>query len=320
MRPMATDAPATAPSRPLPAPGDYLRTLFDLGRRSIPPALAALVFLWFYRFGTGLYLELAAQGTSPLGFRDERAFLIQGLMKVSAYLPLLVLVYTPFLPLQDSLLRGESRSFVSSIRHVLERMVPFVLSVIVQLAIMFGPIAILAGVLIAVIAPHPDLPKEIVLVIAVAAFIPMVIWLLLAGFFLAFAIPGVVLSDLGPIQSIAASARLVGTHFWGLLGRFIAFTFVLFLVVMVGSIPALVLGATAAAVSRAESVFRIGSILWSSLVAALTFPFGVASLLVLYRSMVPAGAAPDAVPGEAGIHAPGAPLPEGERPAPFQFE
>lgn len=318
---MAMDAPAAAPSRKLPGPGDYLRVVFDLGRRSILPALPALVFLWFYNFGTGLYLEMARQGTSPLGFRDDRALLVHTLMKASAYLPLLVLVYTPFLPLQDALLRGERRSFVSAIRQILERMLPFILSLILQLAIGLAPIALVAGILVAVIAPLPDLPREVVAVIAVATIIPVVIWLLLSTYFMMFAIPGVVLSGEGPTRSISASVRLVGAHFWGLLVRLIVFFVVLIAMVMVASIPTMVVGAVAAGVTRTESVFRIGIVLWSSLIQALTFPFWVAAVLVLYRAVVPAAeAVPGAVPGAESGTLPDPFRHPGEHPTPFQFE
>ncbi|HYJ34195.1 MAG TPA: hypothetical protein VE326_13370 [Candidatus Binatia bacterium] len=314
---MATDAPASAPS--LPPMGAYLRSLFALGRRSIPPALPALVFLWFYHFGTALYLELAGGGTSPLGYRDNDALMIHALMKVSAYLPLLALVYTPFLPLQDALLHGERRSFVSAIRHVLERMVPFVLSVILQILVVAGPIVLIAGILVAAIAPFPDLPKEIVAVIAVAAVIPLLIWLMLSGFFLIFAIPGVVLSGLGATRSVSASARLVGSHFGGLLVRLIVFFVILFLIVLVATIPAMLLGTIAAWATHADRVFRILSILWTSLVSALTFPFWVAAVLVLYRALVPAGAV-EGVPEAVIDAAPGPLRPQGEHPTPFSFE
>jgi len=299
--------------------GAYLRSLFALGRRSIPPALPALVFLWFYHFGTALYLELAGGGTSPLGYRDNDALMIHALMKVSAYLPLLALVYTPFLPLQDALLHGERRSFVSAIRHVLERMVPFVLSVILQILVVAGPIVLIAGILVAAIAPFPDLPKEIVAVIAVAAVIPLLIWLMLSGFFLIFAIPGVVLSGLGATRSVSASARLVGSHFGGLLVRLIVFFVILFLIVLVATIPAMLLGTIAAWATHADRVFRILSILWTSLVSALTFPFWVAAVLVLYRALVPAGAV-EGVPEAVIDAAPGPLRPQGEHPTPFSFE
>lgn len=316
---MATDAPAVAPSRELPPVGAYLRSLSALGRRSIPPALPALVFLWFYHFGTALYLELAGAGTSPLGYRDNNALMIHALMKVSAYLPLLVLVYTPFLPLQDALLHGERMSFVSAIRHVLERMVPFVLSVILQILIVAGPVVLIAGILVAAIAPFPDLPKEIVAVIAVAAVFPLLAWLMLSGFFLFFAIPGVVLSGQGAARSVSASARLVGSHFGGLLLRLVVFFVILFMIVLVATIPAMLLGTIAAWATHADQVFRILSILWTSLVSALTFPFWVAAVLVLYRALVPVGAA-EGAPEMAIDAAPGPLGPPGEQPAPLPFE
>jgi hypothetical protein len=314
---MAMDTPASAPPRTLPPHGAYLSALFDLGRRSIPLALPALVFLWFYHFGTALYLQ-AAGGTSLLGYRDSDALMVHALMKVSAYLPLLVLVYTPFLPLQDALLRGERVTFLGAIRHVLERMVPFVLSVLLQTAIVLAPVVVVAGIVVSVVAAVPDLPRELVVVIAVTAAIPLVIWLLLSSFFLVFAIPGVVLTDLGATTSISASTRLVGRHFWGLFTRFFVFFLILCVGILVASIPAVILGAGAAALVRAEALFRMGSILWTSLVTAVTFPFSVGALLVLYRSVVPAPSAAGAVAAsEGGAEA----MPrEGEHPAPFQFE
>lgn len=312
---MATDAAASASSRTLPALGTYLRTLFDLGRRSVPAALPALAFLWFYHFGTALYLEVAGGGTSPLGYHDNRAQMIQLLMKASAYLPLLVLVYTPFLPLQDSILRGEPRSFLSAVRHVLERMIPFVLSSLLQLIIVLAPVAFVLGILVAALAPLP-VPRELVAVIAVATIAPLFLWLFVSGLFLAFAIPGVVLSGLGATRSISASARLVASHFWGVLGRFLVFFLILIGVVTLVSLPSVVV-TSLSATTPVPAVLRIASILWSSLVTALTFPFWVGALIVLYRALVPgtAAAVEERAPGAAAPH----PAP-GETSTPFLFE
>lgn len=317
--PMATDAPASAPSPSLPPVGAYLRALFDLGRRSIVPALPALVFLWFYRFGTGLYFVMAREGSSPLGFHDERTLLVQAVMGAAAFLPLLVLVHAPFLPLQDSLLRGERRNFLDAIKHVLERMIPFALSVLLQLLIAFGPIALVGGILIAALAPVPDLPKELVLLILVAGIVPVVLWILAWWLFLLFATPGVILSDLGAARAIAASVRLVGGHVWGIFGRFLLFSLVLIAIVMAASIPVAILGAVGAAAAHAEPLFRLLSLLWTSLVTALTFPFGIAATVVLYRALVPApaAAAPLGIEGEAAPEG----LPPGAEPlTPYPFE
>ncbi len=316
---MATDETVVYVSRrPLPRIGPYLRALFDLGLKSIPAALPALLFLWFYHFGTALYLELAGGATSPLGFRDNQALLVQIFMKVSAYLPLLVLVYTPFLPFQDALFRGERITFLQAIRHVLERLVPFVLSMILQMAIVFLPILLVVGVLIAVVAPFPSLPREVVAALALVTLGPVVVWLFISGIFMSFAVPAVVLDDHGPAHAITASVRLVAGHFWGIFWRLIVFFAVLFAVAMIAMIPALVLGAIAAAASRAELLFRIVTILWTSLATALAFPFWVGALVVLYRSLAPAGgvAAAEAVAQAAGVP----PLATGEHPTPYIFE
>lgn len=318
---MTDAAAATAPSRRLPPLGAYLRELTRLGLRSIPAAVPALVFLWFYHFGTALYLELAGQGTTSLGHRDSSTIMTHALMKISAYLPLLVLVYTPFLPLQDSLLRGESPSFFRSIRIVLERMVPFIGSVVLQILIVIVPVAIVTAILVAVVSPFPTLPREVVLLITVATIVPVLMWLLLSSFFLVFAIPGVILSDLGAKVAISASARLVGSHFFGLFGRFLAFFVVLFVVVFAASLPAGLLAAAADAVSGAQPAFRMAALLWNALVTALTFPFWVGALLVLYRALVPA---PETQADAAVETAEGATSPirphGGEHPTPFLFE
>jgi hypothetical protein len=318
---MATDAPAAyAPSRPLPPVGAYLRTVVDVGMRSIPTALPALVLLWFYHFGMALYLELAGAGTSPLGYPDSRAHLVQLFMKISAYLPLLVLVYTPFLPLQDWLLRGERRSFLSAIRHVLERVLPFVLSALLQMAIILLPVFVMFGILLLVVTPFPDLPRELVALLAVVTVGPALLWVFLTGMFLVFAVPAVVLDGHGPGRSIRVSIRLVAGHFWGILGRFIIFFLALFAAVMIASIPAALLSVGAATASGAESVFRIAGLLWTSLITAMTFPFWVAALLVLYRALVPAPET-TAAAALAGVLAEERPVLEGgEHPTPFIFE
>jgi hypothetical protein len=59
-------------------------------------------------------------------------------------------------------------------------------------------------------------------------------------------------------------------------------------------------------------MLKIPSLVWTSGVDAFLFPFGVAALLVLYRSLVPVPAAPGTE----------AAAPEGERrpTSPFVFE
>ncbi|MGE5177564.1 MAG: hypothetical protein ACM3PF_00575 [Bacteroidota bacterium] len=314
---MATDAAAPASSRTLPALGTYLHRLFDLGRRSIPVAIPALLFLWFYRFGMGLYGQVAGEGTSPLGFHDPRAQMGQILIAAAAYLPLLVLVYTPFLPLQDSLMRGERPSFLNAIRHVLERMVSFILSSFLQFLIIFVPVAFVIGILLAALAPLPGAARELAVLITVAAVTPLLLWIFLAAFFLVFAIPGVVLSGLGATRSISSSVRLVAGHFWGILGRLIVFFLMLLTIVLVLSIPSIILTVMATTAGRAGMALRVASTLWSSLLTALSFPFWVAALMVLYRALVPEGVASEAEPAPDPVAAHPA---AGETPTPFLFE
>jgi len=320
---MATDAPAShAALRSLPPVGEYLRRLIDLGKQSIPVAIPALVFLWFYHFGTELYLEIAGRGTSPLGYPDTEARIYQMMMKVCAYLPLLVLVYTPFLPLQDSLMRGQPPSFLASIRHVLERLVSFILSTILQLLIVLLPIGVVLGIVMLAIAPLPELPAEAAALIGVVVAVPAVMWIFLAAMFLVFAVPAVVLDGHGPVSAIGVSVRMVAKHFWGVFGRFFVFFCLLIVVVVVASIPAMIASAAGAMLARAGSVFRIGSILWISLVTALTFPFWVAALMVQYRALAPAGG--EETVADAAYTGPTLVPPphpgHGDQPTPYIFE
>jgi hypothetical protein len=320
---MATDAPASqAVPQSLPPVGEYLRRLFDLGKESIPAAVPALVFLWFYHFGTELYLEIAGRATSPLGYPDTEARLYHMMMKISAYLPLLVLVYTPFLPLQDSLLRGQPPSFLASIRNVLERLVPFILSAILQTLIIVTPIAVVLGIVVLAIAPVPVLPPEASALIAITVAIPSVLWVFFSAMFLVFAVPAVILDGHGPVRAIAVSFRMVAGHFWGILGRFILFFLLLFVFVMIACIPAMLLAAGGSLLAQAGSLFRIGAILWTSLITALTFPFTVASLMLQYRALAPVGGgetvADVVITGPLGTETPKPG--HGEQPTPYIFE
>jgi hypothetical protein len=318
---MATDAPASqAALRSLPPVGEYLRRLIELGKQSIPVAIPALLFLWFYHFGTDLYLEIAGRATSPLGYPDTQARLYHALMKISAYLPLLVLVYTPFLPLQDSLLRGQPPSFLASIRQVLDRLVSFILSAILQTLIIFVPIAIVIGIVVLAVAPFPALPPEAGVLIALTVALPCLLWIFLSATFLVFAIPAVVLDGHGPMRSIALSFRMVASHFWSVNGRFFVFFLLLLVFVLIACIPAMLLNAGGALLAQAGIAFRIGAIFWTSLVTALTFPFWVAALMLQYRALAPSGdeaVAIDAIP------LPGTEPPktgQGGQPTPYIFE
>ena len=66
--------------------------------------------------------------------------------------------------------------------------------------------------------------------------------------------------------------------------------------------------------TREEFGFRIVTLLWTSLVTALTFPFWVGGLIVLYRSLAP---------GSTAIADESRPWPRswaGQHPTPFIFE
>ena len=125
----------------LPPFGDYIRATFALGRRAIRPALPALVFVYFYRLGMGLFMDFSP---SALGTRAGAPGSAAGFLMVAAgYLPMLVLVYTPFLPFLDSLLRGGTASFVDAVKQVLEVAWQLLVSLILQVAVVITPVTVL---------------------------------------------------------------------------------------------------------------------------------------------------------------------------------
>jgi hypothetical protein len=300
--PAPTDAPRTPPARFVPPPllpplGDYLREIIRLGIESIRPAMPALVLLFCYRFGMGLYLIFANRATSPMGYPDTGLHMAGVLVVAAAYLPLLVLVYTPFLPLQDALLKGERRSFFDCAKEVLELLPRFSLSGIAQIALVAGPAVFLViGAAIAA-APFAAAPPEIKALFVLAAMIPAMLWVLFAMFLLSFAAPLLLLDGRGPIESVRESVRLVRAQFGGLFGRLLLFGVLLFVVLIVASFPVSMLAAVSAVAGQQFLGARIAGLVWTAALSAAVFPFTVSALLVLYRAVVAAPASAPAAPG-----------------------
>ncbi len=314
---MALEGAAPAQVRnALPSVGTYLRAVIALGVGSLRAALPAIAFLYFYRLGMGLYLTFSGDGAGPFGDYEDRAFVTSVMMQTAAYLPLLVLIYTPFLPLQDSLLRGTRRSFMDSVRLVLERFIPFVLSAIAQGVILFGPPVLLFGGMALLVRTFPTRPEDLVRALALATIFPCLLWVAILALFLTFAIPAVVLDGRGPFASIRMSFGLVGRHFGGILGRLAVFIIVMILAAMAASLPEAFLQVGAAAAGLDHPALKIARAIWSAGVSALLFPFSVAALVILYRAVTPGPAIAGPAPGTDPA------LPEEPRPAasPFRFE
>jgi len=285
---MSAEVAVIGPARagtPLPQVGKYFRAIVDLGRRTFRPALPALLFLYFYRLGLGVYVALSDY-TYPEGRDAIGAFLPQVAI-MGTFVPLLLLIYTPFLPLQDGLLRGRAMSFTAAIRHVFEVAWNFMLSGIVQVLILFTPlvaVCIVAGAMISLGRADPEAARAVaVAFVLVTGFA----WMLVGSLFLMFATPAVVLDGEGPVRSVSMSIRLVRGHLAGLVGRLLAFVFIATIAYVFAMMPSAMLTA-AERVSEVTSVpFRVAGVIWSSAVDTVSFPFWVASLMVLYRALVP---------------------------------
>jgi len=296
----------------LPRYSDYLRSVIALGRRAIRPALPAIGFLYFYRLGMGIFLEFSSRSAWPPGETDRMVFAV--LLTLGGLLPLLALIYTPFLPLQDALLRGREIGFLQAIKRVLEVAWNFMVSSLAQSLIAFLPLAIVFVAALAMQGSNAPIPGAKLAATFLVLTAPIgALWAMVATLFLCFATPAVVLNGEGPFHSLKTSAALVRGHVGGILGRFLAFAFLAVIAYMAASLPSAFILAMEGASQVSPIPFRIAGVVWSSAVDSLLFPFWVAALLVLYRALAPTPvAAPDAPPEsaapEGGLRASANPL------------
>lgn len=281
----------------LPPFSVYLRDVFHLGKRSFRPALPALALLYFYGVGTGIFF--AVNPDSEISQARSVGAYLPALASLVAFLPMLMLIYTPFLPLQDSLLRGREIPFRAAVRRVLELAWYFIVSTAIQLLICLAPVVPIAAVawLLVPGAGNAAPAGAHAAGTAILAIALSMGWVIIAATFLIFATPAVVLESRGPIRSIGVSVRLVRGHFWGILGRFLGFFVVLVFAGVIAGAPVSFLTAAARAAGGTGSTpLVILETIWSSAVSALLFPFGVAALLLLFRALYPARTAAAAGP------------------------
>ena len=309
--PALTLAPFVPSAPLLPPVGEFLWQVLALGRKSILPALPVLVLLYFYRFGMGLYLVFAGGTTSPLGFPDYQARAVTWIITATAYLPLLVLVYTPFLPLQDGLLRGPKRSFVESVKHVLEMLWPYGVSSFLQLLLIAIPAVGMIVVAALATMPLTSLPDQVRTLLIFVAMVPAFLWILVAMFLLSFATPLLILDGWGPVTSIRESVRLVRRSWGALFGRLFLFVVILIFAGVFASFPSAILNVVTTVARQKMVAVDIARVAWDSLVSTALFPFTIAGLLLIYRTLVPGPAEPPQIPIEG---------PTTTTTSPYQFE
>lgn len=296
----AIGAPVTPPRVALPRIGDYLQSVWDVGRRSIRPALPALTFLYFYRVGVGAYLAVANRTFTVPGATSLD--LLPTVAVAASVLPLFLLVYTPMLPVQESILAGRPISFLTAVRRGLEYAWNLTLSGLVQGLALLVPLLIVcigaalmlplgpsgpASELGSILGAGTGLDSARLLAVALAVVVGL-LGMLVVGLLIMFATPAVVLDGEGPIQSIGTSVRLVLTRLGGVLGRVLAFGFLSFVILIVLTLPTSILQQMGEISGGVPLPMKIATVIWSSAVAVLFFPFGIASLTVLYRTLVPA--------------------------------
>lgn len=317
--PAVRPVPLAAPPAPvLPPVRDFLLRTFALGRRSIAPALPALAFLYFYRFGMGVYMVTTGNVTSPMGYPDYQLRAVTWIVAATAYLPLLVLIYTPFLPFQDALYRGERRSFVDSVKQVLEVLLPYGISSLFQLLLVVIPATLIIVAAAAATMAMGAIPVQARSLLVLLAMIPAGMWVAFSLFLLVFATPLLVLEGRGPLESIRGSFSLVRQNFGGLLWRFLVAIALLTLVMIFLSFPSAMLSVLASVTKGKLMGVDVARLVWDSAVETLAFPFTVAAMIVLYRALVPARGAAASLAAEAapaaGETAPAAPT------SPYSFE
>lgn len=265
---MTAESDQIGPARvSLPGVPAYLRSAYELGRRSLRPGLPALAVLFFYHLGMGAYAALKVHAYPP----GRVAF---GIKAANIAGLLLFFVLTPFLiyPLQESLLRGRPLHFLGAIRRVLERSVNCMLSGIAQALVLLFPgalVAVLGGLL------RPD-PLSLLHWTTLSE-------ILFASFFIfmIFATPAVVLDGEGPLHSMRTSYHLVSRNLGSTLGRLLAWAFLAMVAYEVATIPSMVLS------RGAPAPIKLATVILESAASTLALPFWLAAVLVLYRSLRP---------------------------------
>ena len=259
----------------LPGVPAYLRSVYELGRRSLRPALPALAFLFLCRLGIDAYGALTnysyAMGKGALGVKEAIS---------EAPLLFFVLMYIAFLPLQESLLRGHPIHFLGAIRRVLPVSVNSMISGIAQVLILLVPFS-------PIFFPRlvPGSWWTYAWTFLAPLFWALFAWILVASFFMIFAMPAVVLDGEGPLHSLRTSCRLVWRNLGSALGRLLTLAFLAAVAYNVATIPSSILR-TAGRTSGAAPI-KLAAVTWTCAVDTLFFPFWVAAVMVLYRSLRP---------------------------------
>ncbi len=277
----------------LPGVVVYLRAIWDLGRRTLRPALPALAFMYFYRVGMGVYSALSAD--PYVAGSDPTATILPRLVSAAAIVPLLLLLYAPMLPLQDSLLRGQAISFTAAFRRTFVVSWNLTLSGILQGLFLIAPFVLLmVGLGLASRGLSETSPLRLA---AVAVGVGLsLIWFVIGGLLMFFATPAVVLDGESPVRSVRTSLRLALPRFPGLLGRLLAFGALELLAYFVLVMPAAMLTGLEQAAGITSAPIRIAVAIWSSAVETITFPFSVAAMMVLYRALAPSADARGSAP------------------------
>ena len=261
----------------LPGVPAYLRSVYELGRRSFRPALPTLAFLFLCRLGMDAYGVVTnysyAMGKGALG--------VKAAINATPLL-FLFLIYIPFLPLQESLLRGHPIHFLVAIRRVLRVSVNSMLSGIAQVLILLGP---LSPIFFPRLVPGPWWTYAWTFLAPL--FWAFFAWMLVASFFMIFAMPAVVLDGEGPLHSLRTSCRLVWRNLGSALGRLLTLAFLAAVAYKVATIPSSILGAAGRTSGVSAAPIKLAAVIWTSAADTLFFPFWVAGVVVLYRSLRP---------------------------------
>jgi len=137
-------------------------------------------------------------------------------------------------------------------------------------------------------APEPEHWRSPGLSSYIDPFNPFVIFgVFVVALLLMFATPALLLDGEGPLQSIGTSMRLVLGHLGGILGRVLAFFFLSFVLLLLLTMPTQILSQVSSISGGPTMAIKIATVIWTSALATALFPFGVASLIVLYRALVP---------------------------------
>jgi hypothetical protein len=281
----------------LAAAADSIQETVALGRESLRPSF------WILSAGALLDYEarwvFSGNATSELDPTNPSMLLTRLGLALFGFVALTILttVFLLLIPLQDGLLRGRAIGLGGAFRALSRCMGPLTLSCTAQaLLVLAVPFAVVSAYVYASVAgvdPVEGVPnifkmQEVARASAMRALWPSAVWIIVTSILFVFALPYVILEQRGPLRSIGLSVSLVLRRCRAESGRFWAFAGTWIGAATVVMLPVILLNMTTTVTSREQVLLNFFAWGWRSLATAFAIPWCCASLVILFRHLVPA--------------------------------